>query len=124
MPSISTGSTLEYVVINSNGADIIFPSTTTINLADSRIYLVSYIVTANIGASESMSITPRINGNPINEFASTANTSTANETTASGAFLLNTILFSPPNTLDFLYTGPASATNVIGTIAIVEIQAP
>lgn len=121
--SLINGALIPYIVQIFNGADIIFPTNTTISLATPRVYLVSYILSANLAVNSQMTIIPRINGVAQSNFSFTSETgNTLTEASASGTFLLNTILFSTPVTLDFAYSGTVTALAPTGSFSIIEIQ--
>jgi len=123
--SLTDGNLIPYIVqiYNRNRTDIIFPTNTTIMLATPRVYLVSYILSADLAVNSQMTIIPRINAVEQPGFSFTSETASSfTEASASGTFLLNTILFSTPVTLDFLYTGSVTALAPSGTFSIVEIQ--
>jgi len=121
--SLISGELIPFIVQIYNGADIIFPTNTTIALATPRVYLVSYILSANLTVNSEMTIIPRINEVEQPDFSFTSETgSTLTVASASGAFLLNTILFSTPVTLDFVYSGTATGLDPTGSFSIIEIQ--
>lgn len=120
--SLTSGAPIPYIVTISNGADILFPTSTTISLATPRIYLISYIVRADFDVNSEGTITPRVNGIGQSDFSVTIQTgSTFTTAGASGTFLLNTILYGTPILLDFVYTGTATGVAPSGTFSIVEV---
>lgn len=113
---------ISYTVLISNGTDIIFPSNTTISLASERVYLVSYIVNAELATNSEMTIAPRVNGVDQSAFSTLNETgSTLTTASTSATFLLNTVLYATPVTLSFSYYGTTPGLNPVGSISILEV---
>lgn len=120
--SLANNTLISYTVLISNGSDIIFPSNTAISLASERVYLISYIVNAELDINSEITITPRVNGVDQPSFSSLNETgSTLSTASTSATFLLNTVLYPTPVTLSFAYYGSATGLNPVGSISIVEV---
>lgn len=126
--SLFNGNPIPYEVLITNATDIFFPTNTTISLSPDRTYLVSYIVTADLGPASEMDIVPRINGVDHPEFAFIDGTGNLAHISSSGTFLLNTVIYGGTIDLEFIYYGRTPGisdetvgSNPVGSFSFVEV---
>lgn len=118
---LTNGSQINYLKQFNNSTNITAPTTSTFLLAAGHIYSVSYNLRVNITTNGNMSVSPRINTVAFGDYISaTVTNATTSQASVGTTFFIDTT--GGAVTLDFRYSGSATATSTVGSVSIVQLK--